>query len=322
MAQRTFQGAGQAPGTEKWLVRAFDALKQEPEQLALFDPGARPPGAGPLRVLLVPAGARADILLYTTPTRLPRPPWSCARLRTSARQAAPLQRAPAAARADGPRRSNKSSRGAARRRVVRAAAHAAARRDPGTLRVLLGGGGGAAGAAPACHATPRGPLSAYPARRPDLLPCSPPALRLPRCVNEEDGRLPRGGLTCMQPVMSCHVPARRRTRAPRPSWRRRCSGTWAARRGACARCRAPSRRPSCRRAPRHACCPPGPGDLRAARLGAPPQAALPAARPGDGWGGHASRARRARAALPVGARSPAYPAAAPALPGPSQMRCV
>ncbi len=49
MAQRTFQGAGQAPGTEKWLVCAFDALKQETEQLALFDPGARRPGRGRCR---------------------------------------------------------------------------------------------------------------------------------------------------------------------------------------------------------------------------------------------------------------------------------
>ena len=55
MAQRTFRGAGQAPGTEKWLVCALDALKQEPEQLALFDAGARPPRGGPLRVLLAPA---------------------------------------------------------------------------------------------------------------------------------------------------------------------------------------------------------------------------------------------------------------------------
>ncbi len=78
MAQRTFQGAGQGPGTVKWLVCTFDVLKQEPEQLALFDAGARPPGTGPLRVLLVPVGARGDILFCTLP-RSPWPPWSCAR---------------------------------------------------------------------------------------------------------------------------------------------------------------------------------------------------------------------------------------------------
>jgi hypothetical protein len=119
------------------------------------------------------------------------------------------------ARADGPRRSNKSSCGAARRRGVRAAAHAAARRQSGALRVLLGGGGRGAGAAPACHATPRSPLSAYPARRSDLLPCSPAT---PRSPGREGWGRP--GLTCMRLHNEASRPAPRR----RAGGREHCGG--------------------------------------------------------------------------------------------------
>lgn len=41
MPHQAFEGAGQAPGIEKWLVDALDALKQtDPDVLAVFHMGA------------------------------------------------------------------------------------------------------------------------------------------------------------------------------------------------------------------------------------------------------------------------------------------
>ena len=46
MPHQAFDGAGQAPGIEKWLVHALDALKQtDPDVLAVFHTGAPLPNS-------------------------------------------------------------------------------------------------------------------------------------------------------------------------------------------------------------------------------------------------------------------------------------